>query len=304
MKRIVVTGANGFIGTNLVNCALEKGVEVIALVFPGTKCNFIVSDLLQIVEIDIKEITKLPSLIKKRGFDCFYHFAWMGVYEPDSLNYEIQISNILCTCEATKIAKEIGCKKFIYPSSVMEYDCMRSSSSIDGLVPNKRTSYYGAKMGAYLLSKHLASQIGIEYIEAIISNIYGPTLNPGFITSTLLKFIKGEHASFSSGEQFYDFVHIRDAALSLYYVGAEGKAFTSYYIGSNNPRKLKYFIMDMRDCVDPNIQIGLGEINTTVVDMNLNYFDTQKVAKETNYKQTIEFKDGINMTIKWLKENM
>lgn len=304
MKRIIVTGANGFIGTHLVNCALEKGVEVFALIFPGTKCNFVRSNLLHIIEIDIRNITNLPKIINIRGFDCFYHFAWIGVYEPDSLDYEIQTSNILCTCEATKVAKNMGCQKFIYPSSVMEYDCMRSSSLVDGATPNKRTSYYGAKMGAYLLSKHLASQIGIDYIEAIISNIYGPTLNPGFITSTLIKFIKGEHASFSSGEQFYDFVHIKDAALSLYYVGEEGKPFTSYYIGSNNPRKLKYFIMDMRDCVDPNIEIGLGEIKTTVVDMNLNFFDTQKVARETNYKQTIEFKDGIKMTIEWLKNNI
>lgn len=303
MKKAIVTGANGFIGTHLVLCMLEKGVEVLAIILPGTKNPFPQSKKLQVLEMDIKDISELPKKLQRADFDCFYHLAWAGVYGEPSMDYRIQIPNIFYTCEAVKAAKALGCSSFVYPSSVMEYDVMRSSSKADGSVPNKRTTYYGAKQAACLIARHLASQIGIGFVEAIISNIYGPTLNPGFITSTLLKFLRGEHASFSSGEQFYDFVHIKDAALSLFYIGQCGKHFSSYYVGSENPKKLKYFIMDMRDCVDPNIEIGLGEIETTVVDMNLNDFDTQKIARETPYKQTISFKEGIMMTIDWLKRN-
>jgi UDP-glucose 4-epimerase len=304
MKKVIITGANGFIGSHLIDCMLEHGVEVYAMVMPGTPTDTIQKENVHIIPLDLKDISTLPSLISSHDIDSFYHLAWAGVYGEASFDYVLQAQNIIHACDAVKVAKKLGCHNFIYPSSVMEYDCMRSSSSKDGVLPNSRTSYYGAKMAAYLLSKHLASRIGIDYIEAVISNIYGPTMNPGFVTNTLLQFIKGEHASFSSGEQFYDFVHIYDAVSSLYYLGAEGKGFTSYYIGSNNPRKLKYFIMDMRDCVDPNIKLGLGEIKTAVVDMNLNDFDTQKLSRETGYEQKISFKDGIQMTVDYLRSEL
>ena len=303
MKKVIVTGANGFIGTHLVRSLREHGVSVLAMIMPGTPNPFSDDKGIAVIELDLGDISTLPERVGETDFDCFYHLAWAGVYGEASMDYKVQIPNIDHCCEAVVAAKKLGCTKFVYPSSVMEYDCMRSSSMSEGALPNKRTSYYGAKQAACLLSKHLAAQIGIGYIEAIISNIYGPTLNQGFITSTLLKFLKGEHASFSSGEQFYDFVHIQDAASSMYYIGEEGKPFFSYYIGSNNPKKLKYFIMDMRDCVDPSIELGLGEIKTTVVDMNLNDFDTQKIARETAYKQKIDFKTGISMTIEWLKQH-
>ncbi|MCI1245319.1 MAG: NAD(P)-dependent oxidoreductase [Bacilli bacterium] len=303
MKRIIISGSNGFIGTNLTNYALNHGVEVFALVFPGTVCSFVSSPLLHIIPFDLQKASSLPNLINERGFDCFYHFAWIGVFGKESADYITQTSNIVSACEAVKAAKELNCNTFIYPSSVMEYDCMRSSSAIDGAVPNSRTSYYGAKMAACLLAKHLASQIGINFVEAVLSNVYGPTLNPGFITNSLTKFLKGEHASFSSGEQFYDFIYISDAAKALYYVGDKRGAFASYYIGSENPQKLKYFILDMKDCVDPNIKPGFGEIKTSVVDMNLNFFDTQKLSRETGFHQSVDFKTGILKTIDWLKKN-
>ena len=307
MKRVIITGANGFIGKHLTKYLLSLGIEVYAFVYPLVEPKELVDenyDKLHTFCISLDDIDKIPEIIKERGFDCFYHFAWDGVYEPRSLDYKVQSANILNTCKAVEACKNIGCNRFIYPSSVMEYDCMRSALTSDVNALSKRTSYYGAKIGAYLLSKHYAFQIGVEFIEAIISNIYGPTLNPGFVTNTLIKFIKGEHASFTSGEQYYDFVHIDDAAISFYYIGAEGKPYASYYIGSECPRKLKYFIMDMRDCVDPCLEIGLGEIKTNVVDMTINMFDTQKLSRETNYKQTISFKEGITRTIDYLKKNI
>ena len=307
MKKVIITGANGFIGRNVVKCLLERGIEVHAFIFPYQEKEEIWHEHLELLHtyfLPLEKIDEIPNMIKDRDVDCFYHFAWDGVYEPKSLDYKVQLFNMESTCRAIEVCSKIGCKRFVYPSSVMEFDCMRSTITSDKTPLNRRTTYYGAKIGAYLLSKHLATQLGVDYIQAIISNIYGPTLNQSFITSTLIKFIKGEHVAFTSGEQFYDFVHIDDAAVMMYYIGAEGKPMASYYIGSDSPKKLKYFIMEMRDCVDPSIELNLGEVKTNVVDMPINLFDTQKLAQETKYRQKISFREGIMRTIKFLKENL
>ena len=83
MKRAIISGAAGFIGNAVARELMGQGVQVTAVVKPGTLQGeeaFRIKDLkASIIECDLKEIENLPNLINERDYDVFYQFAWDGV---------------------------------------------------------------------------------------------------------------------------------------------------------------------------------------------------------------------------------
>ena len=74
MKRVIITGANGFIGKHLTKYLLSLGIEVYAFVYPLVEPKELVDenyDKLHTFCISLDDIDKIPEIIKERGFDCF-----------------------------------------------------------------------------------------------------------------------------------------------------------------------------------------------------------------------------------------
>jgi nucleoside-diphosphate-sugar epimerase len=113
--------------------------------------------------------------------------------------------------------------------------------------------------------------------------------------------LTGKRASFTSGEQLYDFVHISDAVKGIMAVEQKGKKNTAYYIGSNKPRKLKEFISIIRDTIDPSIILYLGELPYNGRSLSLEEYDISKLTADTGYEPKVNFEDGIKTTIEWLR---
>lgn len=146
--------------------------------------------------------------------------------------------------------------------------------------------------------------MGIEYIRAVISNIFGPgEKSPRLVNTSLRKMINGDHCAFSAGEQIYDFIYITDAAKAFVAIGKKGRPNKSYYIGSLSPRPLRDYLIEMRDCVDLKIQIGLGELPFNGVSLTYEEFDIEAVKKDTGFVPEVPFGEGIKKTVKWLKES-
>ena len=169
--------------------------------------------------------------------------------------------------------------------------------------PGLNTLYCSAKVAADYMARTIAGNLGVDYIRAVISNIYGPgELSPRLVNTSLRKLLNREHCAFSAGEQMYDFIYITDAAKTFVAIGEKGINNRTYYIGSQEPRPLKEFLLTLRDCVDPGIEIGLGELPFNGVSLTYKEFDINAVKKDTGFIPEISFKDGIEKTIAWIRE--
>jgi UDP-glucose 4-epimerase len=80
MKNAIVTGANGFVGTWLVKKLCSQNVQVTAIIKDTNENIDDIKQLpgLKIVYCELSEIANLVDRINERGFDCFYHLAWVG----------------------------------------------------------------------------------------------------------------------------------------------------------------------------------------------------------------------------------
>ena len=76
MKKALVTGANGFVGSALVRELVKNNVEVIALDRDG--CNNNIPENVRFVAHELSESSKLADIIPDRDIDVFYHFAWVA----------------------------------------------------------------------------------------------------------------------------------------------------------------------------------------------------------------------------------
>ena len=85
-------------------------------------------------------------------------------------------------------------------------------------------------------------------------------------------------------------------------IGKKGISNKTYYIGSLQPRPLKDFLLDMKDEVNPMIEIGLGEIPFEGVSLSYKEFDVKSVENDTGYYPVVSFREGIHKTIEWLKK--
>ncbi|MBP1550102.1 MAG: NAD(P)-dependent oxidoreductase [Oscillospiraceae bacterium] len=302
MNKAIVTGANGFLGAALCSELAHKGICVTAVVRNEAEDITAIKNLpnIRIVYCDLKNFIDLAQYVSERDFDVCYHFAWAGVSGPARCDYELQINNVRFACDTLKACSDIGCRRFVFASSIMEYEVETVMNSTQ--TPDSSTLYSSAKHVTNYMLRALAASLGIEYIRAVISNVYGPgETNPRLINSSLRKMMAGEHCSFSPGEQMYDFIYITDAAAAFAAIGEHGKTNHSYYIGSSQPKKLKEFLCEMRDQVDPDIEIGIGELSFNGVFLLYNEFDKAALENEIGFVPSVSFSEGIRNTIEWLK---
>ncbi|MBO5450623.1 MAG: NAD(P)-dependent oxidoreductase [Lachnospiraceae bacterium] len=304
MRKAIVTGANGFIGTALCRELSNQGISVIAVVRNVEENISNIENLsgLRVVYSDLSEFKNLHEKISDRDVDVLYHLAWVGSAGPLRGNAEVQFNNIRYTCDTVKACSKMNCKRFVFASSIMEYE-IEAIMATDA-TPGLNTLYSSAKVSADYLARTIAGSLGVDYIRAVISNIYGPgELSPRLVNTSIRKLLNGEHCAFSAGEQTYDFIYIDDAAKTFVAIGEKGIANRTYYIGSQNPKPLKEFLCELRDQVDPNIGIGLGEIPFNGVSLTYNEFNVHAVKEDTGFVPTVSFAEGIRSTIKWIKEN-
>lgn len=300
MKNVIVTGANGFIGKTLVKALLEKGYHVVAL---DIRFDDEIKNDPRIVCINVlnKEPEELESDIPKSEYMCSFHLAWAGTSGPARADYVLQLNNIKLTCEYIQLCKKIGCNRVVYASSINEMETYEYLQS-DDIEPSGGYIYGTGKLAAHFMGETVAKINNIGFIPVIITNIYGVgEKSARMIYTSINKLIHKEHCSFTAGYQMYDFIYLTDAINSIIAVAEKGKAFNRYYIGSGEPKPLREFLLEMRDIVDPEAEIGLGDIPFKGVDISYDQFDLKKIQKDTGYVNQVSFSEGIRMTAEYIR---
>lgn len=303
MEYVIVTGANGFIGKTLVNALLEKGYHVVAL---DIRYDDVLANDSRVTCVNVmnREVAALADEIPHQEYRCFFHLAWAGTSGPARADYAVQLNNVKLACDYIKLCSEIGCKRVVYASSINEMETYEYLQS-DDIEPTGGYIYGTGKLAAHLMGETVAKLNGIEFIPVIITNIYGVgEKSARMIYTSINKLIHKEHCSFTSGYQTYDFIYITDAINSIISVAEKGKAFNRYYIGSGEPKPLREFLLEMRDIVDPEAELGLGDIPFKGVDISYDQFDLKKVERDTGYQNEVSFAEGIRMTAEYIRKEI
>lgn len=300
MKKVVITGATGFIGKALTKELLNNGVDVTAIAFDPEKLDDIACDKLKTVNASFDDYRTLGEKMGEDEYDCMFHLAWGG-YGKATNDYTVQITNAIATCDAVTLAKQIGCKRFVFSTSFSEYmipvDSERSHNE------NGVCNVYGAtKESARILAQAVAKQIGIDMLSVAFSNTFGPgdysKRTPNlFIT----KFQNHQPVDLTEGVDLYEWTYIDDTVDGLIAAASKGKPGEVYYIGSNNVRPLIDIVTDIRDVIYPEGEINIGKYHE-VFKCDYSSIDTFKLYRDTGFQSKCDFKESVLKLADWLKE--
>ena len=306
MKRAIVNGGAGFVGSALVKELIESGVDVYVIVRPGFlekgTNKRLVGLPAHIVECDLKEVASLPSKLVTREFDVWYQLAWDGLFGEELKDYKKQLSNVQFVMDAIKAAKEIGCTKFVGSGSISQYELQFPGGRDNP--EDKHRVYKTAKLACEYMGTCVAQDIGIEFIWPIFTNIFGAgESSPRLINSMIRRLLKGEHQSLSEGNQYYDFIYISDAARALKLIGEKGKAGRHYVLAGGHAAPLKEFLTTLRDVVAPEAELGFGEMKFNGVYLPAELYSISELAEDTGFVPEISFVEAIQLTAAWISEH-
>lgn len=299
MKKVIVSGANGFVGGALVKELVANNIEVIALDMEGHNNNLPKSDLVKFYPFDLTNAFEIKERINEKDIDTFYHFAWAGSAGTARADATLQLNNAKWTVDCLKLAKELGCERFVNAGSIMELETIAATFKAENK-PGLGYIYGSGKLVAHTMCKSVAADIGIELVWAMITNAYGVgERSPRMVNTTIQKCIKGESPQFTAGTQNYDFVYIDDVARAFRLIGQNGKPFCEYMIGSSNAKPLKEFLLEMKEAIAPDLDFIFGDIPFTGVNQPLEEFDCSRTEADTGFRAEVSFGEGCKKTRDW-----
>lgn len=294
MKRAIVTGATGAVGTALIKELINNNIEVLVFCREGSarNVNIPVNPLVQTMYCDLTELSQIENLTGKT-YDVFYHFAWMGTTGAERNDMYMQNQNVRFALDAVGAAKRFGCKKFVGAGSQAEY------GRVEGVLKPDTPAFpemgYGiAKLCAGQMTREYAHQLGMEHIWTRILSVYGP--NDGtqsMVMSTIHKLQNGEVPKFTKGEQMWDYLYSEDAAKAFRLLGEKGHDEKVYVLGSGNARPLAEYIKDIRDVTSPGASLALGAIPYNEKQVMHLEADITELKKDINWQPCMFFSEGI-----------
>ncbi len=299
MKKVIITGANGFIGSSLANKLIDNHIEVIAIDITFKESRLKQSEYLTCVETSVDNVEKLRSMIPLGDYDVFYHLAWCGVNGPAKADPDVQLRNIQSAINCAKVAKLLNCKKLLCSGTVAEQGVF----SIPSLkVVSGGMLYAAAKYNCHIMLETFCKNIGLPFIWMQFSNIYGVGNKTGNIVSyTLGELMAGKEATFGPALQPYDFIYVDDLIEAIFRLGVNATHKSFYYIGSGKPCILKDYLLRIGELAGCSEKIGIGIRPDDGIKYSMDMFDNSDLVSTIGAYVSTDFDCGINKTIKWLK---
>ena len=320
MKKIIVTGGLGFIGSNLIELLLKKKFSVINIDkvtyssnFYNTK-EYLKKSNYKFIKCDLNNKSKLSKIIFLHKPLCIFNLAAETHVDRSIDGPESFIkSNILGVFNLLEIFRKYSKKnkktRLVHISTDEVYGDILKGRSHENF-PYKPSSPYAASKAA---SDHLVSSYVRTYkIPAIVtncSNNYGPKQHPEKLIPKLIYNILNNKSLpiYGNGKNSREWIYVEDHCEALLKVFQKGKIGEFYNIGSNknlnNLEICKYLIRVAKE----KIKIGKNVKIEFVKDRpghDVRYaLDSKKILNRLGWKTKMNFKKGLEKTFLWYLKN-
>lgn len=210
--RVMVTGAGGFVGANLVRALLARGDQPVAVVRPGSD-SWRLDDVrgeLRLISVDLGDATAVAAAVLERQPEVLFHLAACGGY-PWQQDFDAMLAvNVRATETLLGAAREVGAR-VVHAGSSSEYGRRDGAASeLDRLEPNSH--YAVTKAAGTHLCRLAAATHGQVAVTLRLYSIYGPWEDPHRLMPTLVRAASdGRWPPLVAPDTVRDFVWVDDA---------------------------------------------------------------------------------------------
>lgn len=303
MKNYLVTGGAGFIGANLANKLIEDGNSVYIIDNLSTGFMKNVNPKATFIEgcVSGDDIQKFATV----KFDAIFHLAGQSSGEisfSDPL-YDLR-TNTQSTLNLLEFSKQVGCKKFIYASTMSVYGepSIQQVAEEMNCIPK---SFYGVgKLASEHYLRICSNNSDIKTVALRLFSVYGPGQNltnmKQGILSIYLSFLlnKEEIHVKGSGERFRDLIYVDDVVSAFIKALDSKDDFNVYNVGTSK----KTTIFEMLDLLknkmgQPDYPVRFD--GSTSGDVFGIHASIDKIAKGLNWAPKVSIADGVSKFVDW-----
>lgn len=316
MKKVLITGADGFIGSHLTESLLEKGYEVKAFVYYNSFNNWgwldtLPKEKLSQIEIfsgDIRDPNGVREAMK--GVDGVFHLAALiaipfSYHSPDSY----VDTNIKGTLNVLQAARELETERIMVTSTSEVYGTAQYVP-IDEKHPFQGQSPYSAtKIGADRLAESFYRSFNLPVSIVRPFNTYGPRQSARAVIPTIItQLLAGkEEIKLGSLSPTRDFNFVKDTAAGFIAIAESGKTIgEEINIATQQEISIGDLAQEIIRQINPNARIICDEqrLRPEKSEVNRLLGANAKIKELTDWIPRYTFEQGIQETIEWLRENL
>jgi nucleoside-diphosphate-sugar epimerase len=298
--KLLITGATGFVGSNVVETALQNNHEVIGLTRSGKLENLthLSGKNLILENVDLNNYGSVVEVIKKHSPDVILHVAAVHPPKPLDSPYECFDSNVKGTVNLLEAARNNNIKKFVYMSSMSVYGNAQKLP-VDENHPINPTTFYGcSKLAAELYCKLYSDTYGFKMVILRCSGIYGHHRKWGAVTNFVKNVINNIPPKVNS-DISWDIVYVKDIADAFMSAAQQidNMKFEIINIGSGTEVNIKDLVKMIISLDNSKIE---PEFNITSLNSFRFYFNIEKAKRLLNFQPT-PLEKGLSEYIAWEK---
>ncbi len=309
MKRYVVTGGAGFIGSALVRTLLNRGdgeVRVIDNFLTGRESNL--SEVRSRIELDRSDIRDYDAVAAAiRGADVVFHLAAIpsvprSIHDPVP-SHQVNIDgtfNVLRACAEARVAR------VVYAASSSAYGDTEVLPKVESMLPRPKSPYAVQKLTGEYYASVFESCFGLQTVALRFFNVFGERQDPSSPYSGVLSlFFKAlierrVPTIFGDGEQTRDFTYVEDvAALCCKAAAAPGVAGKMYNAGNGNRYSLN-FVWDLLQKIE-GVSLPAQYSPPREGDVRDSQADTTAAIRDLGHAPQFTLEQGLRRALTWFR---
>jgi nucleoside-diphosphate-sugar epimerase len=297
MKKVLLTGASGFIGHHCLEPLLERGYEVHAVSSRTLKTD----KRITWHQVDLLEAGSAQSLLADVRPTHLLHLAWFVV--PGKLiTAPENFAWVRASMDLVQEFAAAGGKRLTICGSCYEYDWNYGYCS-ESLTPAAPNTVYGVcKQSLNQLVHSLSSLASLSAAWGRVFFLYGPHEHPQrLVSSVILSLLKGEPAKCSHGRQIRDYMHVQDVANGLVAL-LDSEVTGSVNVSSAQATTLRDIVLTIGRHLERPDLIQLGAIPARANDAPLVVGENSRLLNEVGWTQQYDLEAGVRQTIDWWKQ--
>ena len=312
-KRVLVTGAGGFIGSHLVEALVSEGAQVRALVHYNSRGEWghleqvapVVREAIEVVVGDIQDGFSVARAVQGREL-VFHLAALIGIPYSYVAPRSYIDTNVLGTLNVLEAARAAGVERMVQTSTSEVYGTARYTP-IDEQHPIQGQSPYSAsKIGAEKLAESYARSFGAPVTILRPFNTYGPRQSLRAVIPTVMaQALAGGEIRIGSATPIRDFTFVEDTARAFMAAasapGGEGATFNAGSGRSITVGDLAQLILEIVGCEGPLV-CEQTRVRPRASEVGELLCDAARLRAATGWEPEVGLRMGLERTLEWMRE--
>ncbi|HET7467778.1 MAG TPA: NAD(P)-dependent oxidoreductase [Candidatus Dormibacteraeota bacterium] len=298
---VLVTGAGGFVGSQVVRQLVASEVEVAAMVRPGHPQARLegLATRVDIVEADLDDADSIAAAVGRCRPEACIHAAWYaepGKYLPSPRN----LDSLRSSLTLLEVLGAAGCRHVVGVGTCFEYD-MQGAPLRETSPTRPFTLYAAAKLAFMLIATQRAPQLGMGFAWARLFYLYGPFEDERRLMPQAIKAL-GSGAEFrtTAGDQVRDYLHVEDVAAGLCAL-SRLRLNGAFNVSSGEAVTIAGLMQTLGELLGRPELIRLGAFPPRDWDPAYICGDSTRLRTEAHWSPRYTLRDGLAQTIAWWK---